>query len=72
MLFRSLFAQISDTVSTTFQWPPFLDEVVTDWTDTVGKALADKTDAVTALGQWESELTTYAKNQGFTVQPASS
>lgn len=69
---NKLFAQISDTVSTTFQWPPFLDEVVTDWTDTVGKALADKTDAVTALGQWESELTTYAKNQGFTVQPASS
>ena len=69
---NKLFAQISDTVSTTFQWPPFLDEVVTDWTDTVGKALADKTDAVTSLGQWESELTTYAKNQGFTVQPASS
>jgi len=67
---NKLFAQISDTVTSVFQWPPFLDEVVSDWTDTVGKALADKTDAVTALAQWESELTTYAKNQGFTVQSA--
>jgi multiple sugar transport system substrate-binding protein len=69
---NKLFAQISDTVSTTFQWPPFLDEVVTDWTDTVGKALADKTDVVNALAQWESQLTTYAKNQGFTVTAPSS
>jgi len=69
---NQLFAQISDTVSSTFQWPPFLDEVVTDWTNTVGKALADKTDAVTALAQLESQLTTYAKNQGFTVTAPSS
>jgi multiple sugar transport system substrate-binding protein len=69
---NKLFTQISDTVSTTFQWPPFLDEVMTDWTDTVGKALADKTDAVTALAQLESQLTTYAKNQGFTVTASSS
>ena len=64
---NKLFAQISDTVSSTFAWPPFLDEVVTDWTNTVGKALADKTDAVTALATLQSQLTTYAKNQGFTV-----
>lgn len=64
---NKLFAQISDTVSSTFQWPPFLDQVVTDWTNTVGKALADKTDAVTALATLKSQLTTYAKSQGFTV-----
>ena len=69
---NKLFAQISDTVSSTFEWPPFLDEFTTDWTDTVGKALADKTDAVTALAQLESQLTTYAKNQGFTVTSTSS
>ena len=69
---NKLFAQISDTVSTSFQWPPFLDEDVTDWTNTVGKALADKTDVVTALAQWQSQLTTYAKNQGFTVTSTSS
>jgi len=69
---NKLFAQISDTVSSTFEWPPFLDEFTTDWTDTVGKALADKTDAVTALATLESQLTTYAKNQGFTVTTTSS
>ena len=40
----------------------------TDFTETVGKALADKTDAVAALDQWQTRLTTYAKGQGFTVQ----
>ena len=64
---NKLFSQISDTVSSTFAWPPFLDEVVTDWTNTVGKAFADKTDAVTALATLKSQLTTYAKNQGFSV-----
>ena len=52
----------------TFQWPPFLDQVETDWNETVGKALADKTDAVAALDQWQTRITTYAKGQGFTVQ----
>lgn len=65
---NEVFAKISDTVSPTFQWPPFLDQVVTDWTDTVGKALADKTDAVAALSRWQSQIASYAQNQGFTVQ----
>ena len=47
--------------------PPFLDQVVTDWTETVGKSLADKTDSVAALDQWQSRITAFAKNQGFTV-----
>jgi multiple sugar transport system substrate-binding protein len=65
---NQVFADISSTVPTSFQWPPFLDQVVTDWTETVGKSLADKTDSVTALSTWQSRITTYAKNQGFTVQ----
>ncbi|GAB2762481.1 ABC transporter substrate-binding protein [Streptomyces bullii] len=67
---NQLFADISDTVSTSFQWPPFLDQVATDWTETVGKSLADKSDTVAALGKWQSRITTYAKNQGFTVKGA--
>ncbi|MBA2945527.1 extracellular solute-binding protein [Streptomyces sp. PSKA28] len=67
---NQLFADISDTVSTSFQWPPFLDQAATDWTETVGKSLADKSDTVAALGTWQSRLTTYAKNQGFTVKGA--
>lgn len=65
---NEVFGKISDTVDPAFQWPPFLDEVFTDWTNTVGKALANKGDAVAALGTWQSQLTAYAKNQGFTVQ----
>lgn len=64
---NQLFAQISDTVNVNWQWPPFLDQSVTDWTATVGKALADKGNAATASGQWESQLVAYAKNQGFNV-----
>ena len=65
---NEVFAGISSTVNTTFQWPPFLDQVVTDWNETVGKSLADKTDAVAALDQWQTRITTFAKGQGFTVQ----
>ncbi|MEU6180082.1 ABC transporter substrate-binding protein [Streptomyces coeruleorubidus] len=64
---NQVFADISSTVNSRFQWPPFLDQAATDWTETVGKSLADKTDTVRALGAWQSRLTTYAKKQGFTV-----
>jgi multiple sugar transport system substrate-binding protein len=65
---NQVFADISSTVNLSFQWPPFLDRAVTDWTETVGKSLADKTDTVVALDQWQTRLTTFAKSQGFTVQ----
>jgi multiple sugar transport system substrate-binding protein len=42
--------------------------VETDFIETVGKALTDKTDAVAALDQWQTRITTFAKGQGFTVQ----
>ncbi|MFI8193817.1 ABC transporter substrate-binding protein [Streptomyces sp. NPDC085946] len=64
---NELFADISDTVSTSFEWPPFLDQAATDWTETVGKSLADRTDSGAALDAWQKRLTTYAKSQGFTV-----
>ncbi|MEV4290728.1 extracellular solute-binding protein [Nonomuraea bangladeshensis] len=66
---NQVFADISGTVGPTFQWPPFLDRVVTDWTETVGKSLAAKTDTVAALEQWQTRISTFAKSQGFTVQP---
>ena len=65
---NEVFAGIGDTVNTSFQWPPFLDQVVTDWTETVGKSLADKTDPVAAVDQWQQRVTTYAESQGFSVQ----
>ena len=65
---NEVFAGISSTVNTTFQWPPFLDRVEADFKETVGKSLTDKADAVTALDQWQTRITTFAKGQGFTVQ----
>ena len=65
---NEVFAGISSTVNTTFQWPPFLDRVEADFKETVGKSLTDKTDAVAALDEWQTRITTFAKGQGFTVQ----
>ncbi|MEV1000022.1 extracellular solute-binding protein [Nonomuraea sp. NPDC050202] len=65
---NQVFADISGTVGPSFQWPPFLDRVVTDWTETVGKSLSAKTDTVAALEQWQTRITTFARSQGFTVQ----
>ena len=64
---NQVFADISGTVDTQFQWPPFLDQAVNDWDETVGKSFADKSDTNAALDQWQSRVTTYAKNQGFKV-----
>ncbi|RSM91485.1 ABC transporter substrate-binding protein [Kibdelosporangium aridum] len=65
---NEVFAGIGDTVNKSFQWPPFLDQVVTDWTETVGKSLTDKADTVAATGQWQARIAAFAKNQGFAVQ----
>lgn len=63
------FAEISETVDTQFQWPPFLDQAFSDWNETLGKAFANKSDTGAALDQLQSRVTTYAKNQGFKVEP---
>ena len=65
---NQVFADVSGTVNSSFQWPPFLDRVEADWTETVGKSLADKTDTSASLDVWQSRITTFAKAQGFTVQ----
>ncbi len=41
---------------------------MTDWTETVGKSLADRTDTAAALDQWQTRITTFATSQGFTVK----
>jgi multiple sugar transport system substrate-binding protein len=65
---NKMFAGISDTVDTKFQWPPFLDQAVTDWNETVGKSFANKGDTSAALDQWQQRVTKYAQNQGFKVE----
>jgi multiple sugar transport system substrate-binding protein len=64
---NKLFAGISGTVDVGWQWPPFLDQSVKDWTETSGKALADAGDVAAATDEWQARLTSYAKDQGFTV-----
>jgi multiple sugar transport system substrate-binding protein len=65
---NQIYAGISSSVNTAFQWPPFLDQSVSDWTDTVGKSLANRTDLGAASDEWQKALVAYAKDQGFTVQ----
>jgi len=61
------FAQISETVTPDFAWLPFMDFVYTNFTETLGKAFADKTDAVAGLQAWQDASAKYAKDQGFAV-----
>ncbi len=61
------FAEISKTVSPDFQWLPFMDYVYTNFSETLGKAFADKTDAVAGLQAWQDACAKFAKDQGFTV-----
>jgi multiple sugar transport system substrate-binding protein len=61
------FAEISETVSPDFQWLPFMDVVYTSFPETLGKAFADKSDAVAGLQAWQDACVKYAKDQGFTV-----
>jgi multiple sugar transport system substrate-binding protein len=63
-----VFSDISGTVDPTFQWPPFLDQAVNDWDETVGKSFADKSSVGTALDQWQQRISDYAKNQGFKLE----
>jgi multiple sugar transport system substrate-binding protein len=44
-----------------------MDYVYTNFTETLGKAFADKTDAVAGLQAWQDASAKYAKDQGFTV-----
>jgi multiple sugar transport system substrate-binding protein len=64
---NKVFGEIGETVDKGWQWPPFLDESVKNWTETAGKAMADKGDVAAATDQWQERLTAYAKDQGFTV-----
>jgi len=65
---NELFAGVSDTVDVSFEWLPFMDYVYSSYNETLGKAIADKTDLSTALQAWDDEVTAYAKKQGFTVE----
>jgi len=64
---NQVFGQISQTVNTNFQWPPFYDYVVSSFNDTLGKAMTNKGDLEAGLTAWQNAVVTYAQQQGFTV-----
>jgi multiple sugar transport system substrate-binding protein len=62
------FADYSQTVSTDFGWLPFMDYAYSAFGETLGSAIADKTDLMEGLRAWEADLEEYATSQGFTVE----
>lgn len=65
---NKLFSSIAGTVNTKFEWLPFTDYAYTAYNNTVGKALANKGDLSAAADQWQQQLVSYAKQQGFIVK----
>lgn len=65
---NKLFAGISETVDTDFEWLPFMDYVYSTYEETIGTVIADKGDIAAALDVWQDQLVAYAEDQGFTVE----
>jgi multiple sugar transport system substrate-binding protein len=65
---NGLFADISSTVDTGFQWLPFMDFVYSSYEDTLGSAIASKGDLSAGLDAWQDAVVQYANQQGFTVK----
>jgi multiple sugar transport system substrate-binding protein len=65
---NKLFAEISETVDTDFQWLPFMEFVYSSYEETMGTVIADKGDISAALDEWQDQLVGYAEDQGFTVE----
>ena len=65
---NQLFAEISQTVDTDFQWLPYMDYVYSTYEETMGTVIAAKGDIAAALDTWQDQLVTYATDQGFPVE----
>lgn len=65
---NALFADVTTTVDTEFDWLPFMDYALAQFTETVGVAMTEKGDLSAGLDAWQAVLETYATQQGFTVK----
>ncbi|MGL4176829.1 MAG: ABC transporter substrate-binding protein [Dermatophilaceae bacterium] len=65
---NAVFADVSDTVNTEWQWLPFHDELITIFGDSVGDALEKGQPIDAALRTCQQQLVDYAEQQGFTVR----
>jgi multiple sugar transport system substrate-binding protein len=64
---NQLFVDIEKTVDPEYQWLPYMSYVSTSFSDTLGKALTDKTDLEAGLEAWQKAVVDYGTQQGFTV-----
>lgn len=61
------FAAISTTVDTDFHWLPYMEFAYSSFSDTLGKAIANKGDLAAGLDAWQKALVDYGTQQGFSV-----
>jgi hypothetical protein len=64
---NALFADISTTVDTDWQWLPYMEFAYTSFNETFGAAVAAKGDLSAGLDAWQAQLVEYGTQQGFTV-----
>jgi multiple sugar transport system substrate-binding protein len=64
---NKVFAEISTTVDTDWQWLPFMEFAYTSFNETFGAEVAAKGDLAAGLDAWQAALEEYATQQGFTV-----
>lgn len=64
---NAMFAEVSTTVDTKFEWLPYMDYAYSSYTETVGKALSAKGDLSAGLDAWQAALVKYGTQQGFSV-----
>jgi len=64
---NKVYAEISKTVSTDWQWSPIHEFVNTQGGDIQGKALQRGQTMTSTLQPWQDAVVNYAKQQGFTV-----
>ena len=65
---RQVFAQSAEDTVLGWQWLPFQPYVNSIYAETVGTAIANKSDISEGLAAWEQRIVEYAEQQGFTVQ----
>jgi multiple sugar transport system substrate-binding protein len=64
---NEVFAAISNTVDTEFEWLPYMDFAYASFSDTFGVAVAAKGDLAAGLDAWQKALVDYGAQQGFKV-----
>jgi multiple sugar transport system substrate-binding protein len=63
-----VFADASATVATDFQYSPFQDYAYAQLSTDVGAQFTKTGDPLTGLVKWQSDLETFAKKNGFTLE----